>query len=112
MVELELSEWLKPEDVSPEAELVFTDSGKSVTIPIGDGKLDKNAFEITVKFKNGATRSWTMNMTSQRAVAVAYGKNTENWVNKPVIAFVTSQNVRGVMKDVIYARIPKGSETP
>ncbi len=107
MPELELDEWLKPEDVKPEAELVFVDAGAPGEIPAEEGKPAKKTFEITVEFKDGQKRKWTMNMTSQRAVSQTYGKNTDTWIGKKVTAYTSPQNVRGTMKDVIYARVPK-----
>ena len=107
MPELDLNTWIKPEDVDPEAELTFADAGKNTEISMGEGKDPKKAFEITVKFKNGETRAWTMNMTSQRAVATAYGSKTEAWVGKKVNLFVQTMNIRGTEKKVVFARVPK-----
>lgn len=107
MPELDLNVWLKPEDVEPEVELVFEDSGKKTVIPGKDKEPDKPAFEITVIFPNGDTRAWTMNMTSQRAVAATYGTNSDNWVGKKVTLFTAEQNVRGTLRKVIYAKVPK-----
>ena len=112
MPELPLDQWLKPEDVKPEAELVFIDKGVVGEFPAKDDEPAKPKFEVTVEFKNGQRRLWTMNKTSQRAVATAYGTNTDNWVGKQVTAFTTEQNVRGTMKDVIYARVPGQTTTP
>lgn len=106
MPELDLNLWLKPEDIEPEAELVFIDAGKAGEIPSQDDGPGTPTFEISVQFKNGETRLWTMNKTSQRAVAATYGTNTDKWVGKKVIAFVSEQNVRGKQKKVIYARVP------
>lgn len=106
MPELDIDLWLKPEDVEPEAEVVFIDAGEHGEIPATEGKPATPTFEITVQLKAGQQRIWTMNVTSQRAIAQAYSTNTDNWVGKKAIAFTTSQNVRGAIKKVIYARIP------
>lgn len=106
MVDLELDAWLKGEDVDPEAELTFVDGGEAGSIPGKDGNADTPTFEIGVKFKDGQKRKWTMNMTSQRAVATSYGTKTDAWIGKKVVAFTTAQNVRGTIKKVIYARVP------
>jgi hypothetical protein len=47
-----------------------------------------------------------MNMTSQRAVAQAYGIDTKQWIGKSVKVFVAQANVRGTMRKIIYARVP------
>jgi len=102
--------WLKPEDVEPEAQLVFIDAGERGLIPGAPGKEDTETFEIGVRLPNNEKRIWTMNKTSQRAVAQTYGINTEKWINKPVTVFVSKQNVTGTMKKVIYARVPERLE--
>jgi len=107
MPELELDLWLKAEDVEPEAVINFLDAGEKGSIPGGEGKPDTETFEILVLLANGEKRKWTMNKTSQRAVAQGYGINTDEWINKPVTVFVSTQNVSGVMKKVIYARVPE-----
>lgn len=106
MPELDLSEWLKGEDVAPEAQLRFADEGKNTEIPQSGDLPPKKAFEITVILPDGSKKVWTMNMTSQRAVAGAYGKDTKQWINKIVTVFTQAENVRGTVRSVIYARVP------
>ena len=106
MPELDIARYLKPEDVEPEAELVFITAGEKSFIPGKEDKPDTPTFEITVEFKNKEQRLWTMNKTSQKAVATTYGTNTDKWVGKKVVVFVQEQNVRGTMKKVIYAKVP------
>lgn len=107
MPELDLDTWLKANDVSPEATIRFSNAGSKGKIAGEGDKPGVETFEIGVLLSNGDKRLWTMNMTSQRAVAQTYGTNTDDWVNKLVKVYVTNQNVRGTMKDVIYARIPE-----
>lgn len=107
MPELDLDLWLKPEDVKPEARLIFMDAGERKQIPTAEGEEPRETFEIGVKLPSGEKRIWTMNKTSQRAVAQKYGIDTEKWINMPVDVYVSPQNVRGVIKEVIYARTPK-----
>ena len=106
MPELDIAKYLKGEDIVGDQELVFITAGEKSVIPGKDDKPDTATFETTVEFKNGERRLWTMNKTSQRAVATTYGTNTDAWVGKKVIVFVQEQNVRGTMKQVIYARVP------
>ena len=106
MVELDLSLWLQPDDVKPEATLYFVDEGQNGVIAKPEGEKDIETFEITVKLPDTKNKIWTMNLTSQRAVAKAYGTDTKLWINQPVDVFVTTQNVRGTMKEVIYAKVP------
>ena len=106
MPELDIAKFLKGEDVDPEAELVFITAGEKGSIPGKEGKDDTPTFEISVQFRNGDTRIWTMNKTSQRAVATTYGTNTDAWVGKKVTVFTKEQNVRSTTKKVIYAKVP------
>lgn len=106
MPELELEEWLKGEDVEPEADLIFIDEGAQKMLPQEGDTPDKKVFEIKVSLPSKEIKLWTMNVTSQRAVAQTYGKNTKEWVGKTVKVFVTTQPVGKVMRKVIYARIP------
>ena len=107
MIELDLSLWLQPEDVEPEATLYFVDEGQRGLIPKPEGQESIETFEISVRLPNGKVKVWTMNLTSQRAVAKSYTTDTKLWVDRPVDVFVTSQNVRGTMKKVIYAKVPE-----
>lgn len=107
MPELELDLWLRPEDVAPESVLVFASEGMTGKIPGKEGEADTPTFEIDVQLPNSDTRKWTMNKSSQRAVAQIYGINTDLWVGKSVEVYVSKQNVHGQEKYVIYARVPK-----
>lgn len=106
MVELELNVWLKAEDIGTESTVIFENEGENAEILQGEGVPPVQSFEISVMLPNNESKIWTMNKTSQRAVAQTYGLDTKQWIGKPVVVFVTDQNVRGTMKKVIYARIP------
>ena len=107
MPDLDIELWLRPEDVKPEASLVFANAGEKSKIPGKEGEEDTETFEIDVTLPNGETRKWTMNKTSQRAIAQIYGINTDKWIGQSVEVYVSKQNVRGAEKEVIYARVPK-----
>jgi len=72
--------------------------------PASETPFNRPVFEIGVKLPNGEFKVWTMNRTTQRALIDAYGSETKQWVGKKVIINVVSQNVRGVMKDVLYGQ--------
>ena len=112
MVELELSEWLKGDDIKDDDILVFLDDGERKKIPQAGDTPEKDSFEITVELPDGKKKTWTMNMTSQRAVAGVYGKDTAKWVGRTVTVFKSEQNVQGTMRKVIYARIPEVEPKP
>jgi len=107
MAELDLELWLKADDFENDEEVEFTDAGEKTEIPTPNGEENKEGFEIGIKLPNGESRKWTMNKTSQRAVAQKYGVLTDRWVGKKVKLFKADQNVRGEMKQVIYARVPE-----
>lgn len=107
MPELDIKQWLKPEDVTEKGVLVtFVDEGEYRELEQKDGEV-KTVFDITVALPNQETKTWTMNMKSQIAVATTYGKDTAKWVDKTAELFLVKQNVFGVIKDVIYASIPQ-----
>jgi len=69
-------------------------------------------FEIDVQAPDGKKKIWTMNLTSQRAVASVYGADTKAWVGKTVRVYTSQQNVHGHLKMVIYAHVPGTEVTP
>jgi len=107
MPELDLDLWLTPEDIGEEAVVYFNDKGEKGVIAKPEGTDDIPVFNISVKMPDATNKIWTMNKTSQRAVAKAYGTNTDLWINRPVTVFVTEQMVRGTLKKVIYAKTPE-----
>lgn len=100
MVKLELSTWLKPDEFPQSGELLvtFVDEGEVV-----DGQYGKQ-FEVTVEAGKGQRRRWSMNVTSQRAVASLLGDETSQWVGQQVQLFLATQMVDGKQKKVIYAK--------
>jgi len=106
MTKLKIDLWLDAVDIGKECELIFVDDGEQKVIPQEGDKKDIEVFEIGVSLPNKEIRRWTMNPTSQRAVARAYGMEPKEWVGKKVTVFTSKENVRGTMRDVIYARIP------
>ena len=107
MVDLDLDLWLTPEDIPAETVVYFIDEGEKNVISKPGDEEDIPVFNITVKLPDTKNKVWTMNKTSQRAVAKAYGTDTNLWINRPVTLFVTEQNVMGTMKKVIYAKVPE-----
>ena len=106
MPELDLDLWLSPDDIKKSPAGIFVDVGQKGEIPKEGDEPNVPTFEINVELIDGTKKLWTMNKTSQRAIAKGYGTNTDNWKDKPFEAFVTLQNVRGNMKEVIYAKVP------
>ncbi len=64
--------------------------------------LDRTVFQISVTIPDGRSKIWTMNKTTRKNLAAAYGDDSANWVNKQVRIEVIRQNVGGTMKNVLY----------
>jgi len=107
MPEIEIELFLRPDDVAPEAMLIFTTAPVEVQMKFEPDKPEKTVLQGEVQISGGERRLWTINKTSHIALATSWGKNTDNWLGKPFAVFVTSMNVRGKQKDVIMARVPK-----
>jgi hypothetical protein len=104
MVQLQLKEWLSVDDFPKNGilKVTFQDEGE-FTKGTFDGK-EVDQFEIGVMLPAGEVKKWTMNKTSQRAVAEHYGADTGKWVKQTAELFLMDQNVSGKIKKVIYAR--------
>lgn len=103
MVKLELGDWLKADDLPEGQDVVvtFVNEGE-----YKDGVINnKPITQFVVVIKSGdIEKQWSMNKTSQRAVASHYGADTAAWVGKSVSLFTNTENVQGEMRRVIYAR--------
>ncbi|NHV97970.1 MAG: hypothetical protein HA494_09365 [Thaumarchaeota archaeon] len=100
MVKLQdLEEYLTPEDVKDDV-VTFLDEGvykKAEETPFG-----RPVFQISVKLPDGRVKIATLNRTSRKELAKAYGEDTKNWVGREARVTKVKQNVRGELKDVIY----------
>ena len=107
MPELDVDLFLRADDIKPETKVLITDAGSPGEIPGEEGKPATPTFELGIELPDGNRRKWTMNKTSQRAIATVLGTNTDDWVGKTATLYTVEQNVRGKIIDVIYARLPK-----
>lgn len=104
MPELDIPEWLKPEDLSEgQTTVTFQGEGEYKEIDVNGEK--KRVFDIPVKLPDEQEKIWTMNLTSQRAMKEAYGKNTKEWVGKQAVLAKLLQMVSGKEKQVIYGKL-------
>jgi len=88
--------WLTPEDVKTHGRVTFT--GESRKVPKSETGFKDDSFEIVVKLPNNEPRSWTMNKTSQRAVARQLGFDELSWMDHTVPLKVVPMNIGG--KDI------------
>ncbi|MEM2351236.1 MAG: hypothetical protein QXT26_02395 [Thermoproteota archaeon] len=100
MVKIKASKWLRASDVRDGDIVVIVSEGQNRSAE--ETPFQRPVFEIDVKLPSGEVRTWTMNTTTQRRCAEAFGDETGNWVNKKVKIQLREQNVRGVMKTVVY----------
>jgi len=109
MVKVKAGDWLRPGDVKDGDIVTIVDEGKyrsADETPFG-----REVFEIGVKLPNGEVKTLTMNRTTQRRCVKAWGDETRNWVRRKLRIELREQNVRGVMKTVIYG-VPITEELP
>jgi hypothetical protein len=109
MVKIKVCEWLRPADVRDGDIVTIVDEGKNRTAE--ETPFNRDVFEISVKLPSGEVKTWTMNRTTQRKCAEAWGYESRAWINKKVRIQLREQNVRGVMRTVIYG-IPIKEELP
>lgn len=101
MVHLPLyGQFLRPEDVQDGDLVKILDEGEIRKKE--DTRFERDVFNINIALSNGETRSWTMNKTTQKAIAAKHGKETKEWIGKKVRIKKIRENVRGTMRDVIY----------
>jgi hypothetical protein len=98
----ELDEFLHAEHVEDGdiIELV----GKARRVNAEESVFERTYVEIPVKLPNGQMKTWTPNKTSIRALAKVFGDDMDSWIGKKVQLTISKQNVRGEMKDVLYAQ--------
>jgi len=100
MVVIDIKEYLTPDKIGTGVTAEFTDEGRYVD-PEETG-FDKRVFQIGIKIGEDEY-IWTMNKTSQKEVAKAFGRDTLNWVGRRVKLIKRKESVFGKIRDVIYA---------
>ena len=101
MVELDIKDFLKAEDVEQKgSKAVFITEGEHAELKSGDDV--KKVFQIDIEFPDKTKKTWTMNKTSQLAISEEYGKDTKTWVNKGIKFEIANQSIAGTMRKVIY----------
>ena len=74
---------------------------------LGDGEEKKPVLYFT-----NARKGLCLNKTNARVIAAAYGDNTDDWENKPIIIFSTIVDFRGDQVEAIRVKIPKAAAAP
>jgi len=94
------SEWLKADDVK-EGDLI-TITGEHIERSAEETPFGRPTIEIPVRLPDGREKRWTMNKTTLKRLMGAWGNDTATWINKKVRIRKAKQNIRGVLKDVLY----------
>jgi len=92
--------WLRPSDVHDGDIVTIIEEGRKRDA--NETPFNRAVFEIAVRLPSGEEKIWTMNRTTQRRCIEAWGNETKNWIGKRLRIELRVQNVRGVMKKVIY----------
>ena len=96
----ELDEYLHADAVKDGDIVTIVD--KATIIDAETSVFGRAYLEVSVRLPNGKIILWTPNKTSCKKIAVQFGDDTDLWVSKKVMLKKERQNVRGVMKDVLY----------
>ena len=96
----EFEEFLNAEMVKTGDILDILSEGKFLTAE--ETTFKRPAFQIEVKLPNGSQKTWTMNRTTCRRLASAYGDDSKDWIGRKVRVELLTQNVQGKMTTVIY----------
>ena len=112
MVKIGNSRWLRPSDVKDGDVVTIVNEGQKRSAE--ETPFKRAVFEIAVRLPSGEEKILTMNSTTQRRCIEAWGNETRNWIGKRLRIELRDQNVRGVMKKVIYGFpiMGKAAEVP
>ena len=99
----DMSTFLKSKDLKDGDILVFDDGGEIKNVDFSkskDGSDVKRVFQISVDTGNGI-KKMTVNRTSQKALAGAWGSDTDAWVGKEAKVNLVKMSSFGEVKDVV-----------
>ena len=102
MAEIDIPEFLKPDDINDNEEVEIISEAEEVLIKNNDGTTTKK-WQIEVKLPNGRIKVWTLNKTSAVTLTNKFGREMSNWIGKKIKITKVTQMVRGQQKDVLYA---------
>ena len=101
MTKINTSDFLKASDLNGDTTAIFVNEGVYVKSQFKDAN-DNPRTNFNIKIRIGDDeKTWTMNKTSQKAVAESYGNETSLWLHKPVILKKLKMMVGNTMKDVV-----------
>lgn len=99
-------EYLDATMVDEGDEVVLLDAG--VFREPEESGLSRTVFQIRVGLPDQRKKTWTMNKTTRKKLAQAWGDDSENWVNHKVRITITQQIVRGEQKYILWGSPVEG----
>lgn len=97
-----MSPWLKKDETKNGDVVLFADAGEIVDqeYPKGSGKFQK-CFNISVQTPAGLIKKISLNKTSQDALMIEYGKQSEKWIGKKAHVTFVKMMISGKAKDCL-----------
>ena len=80
--------------------VVLLDEGEYREIKGSDGK-KKKVLQFQLQLSNGEVKIYTMNITTQRGLILAFGEDSKNWIDKVLEVNILKQLAFGKMIDVL-----------
>lgn len=65
---------------------------------------ETDRYELTVEVE-GEQYTWLANKTSMKEFVKAWTDESDEWIDKEIQLYSLSQNVRGEIRDVVYAKV-------
>lgn len=99
----ELNEFVTPDvDVNDKDIVIIEEAGEFVEFTNKTtGKMERK-LQLSIMCANGKVKKITLNKTTNKAMIEGYGPLSEDWVGKQAVAAVSTSNVGGVLRRVIY----------
>ena len=94
------SRYLRADDVKDGDVVEIISEGR--IRPAEESRFGREGFEIDIRLPDGSEKVWTVNKTTLRRLAEAYGDETRNWVGKKVRLTVETMMVRKEPRNVIF----------
>jgi len=93
------SKYLKASDLQDRNINVVIDRAEPEEVGEGERK--------PVLYFQGKTKGLVLNKTNSRAIAAAYGDDTDDWEGRPLVLFPAMVDFRGDTVEAIRVRLPK-----
>jgi len=97
---LRTTRYLKPGDVKDGDVLEIVSEG--AIRPPSESKLGRETFEVDVRLPSGEVKTWTVNKTTLKRLAEAYGDDTRGWVGRKVRVAVQTVMVMKEPRQAIF----------